>query len=366
MKIIHHIDDDGNCAGAIIALTQTISRHDLKSTDFIPYDNHGEINLNIDDVMENEKIYIVDLSLTEHVYTLIKHLIAEKGCTVIHIDHHQTSLSFIDDMAADGTIYGSGLSLFEPNYIGMFDTKYSSTLLCWIYSCMNPDEQLYPYGVKYDVSDDFRNFYIETMEREYHIPAIVRMIDDNDVYRNISTDAKLFALGFMLEKDKRPSNRDMWESLLFNSVNIKVLEYINDGVLINRFKEMENINRLKYSFEYEINGLKLLCLNEGLGNSRIFMDEFDKYDGVIKFSYDGTTWKYTAYGSKTHDVDNKVNLLEIANIYGGGGHRYACGWRCDHNIFETKVSNVHGVDNKVISDKPKKSLFGLFKRNKKK
>jgi nanoRNase/pAp phosphatase (c-di-AMP/oligoRNAs hydrolase) len=358
MKIIHHIDNDGNCAGAIIALTQTISRHDLKTSDFIPYDNNGEIKLNIDDVIENEKIYIVDISLTEQVYMFIKRLITEKGCTVVHIDHHQTSLDFVDSMVNDECLYGvNELSLFESKYIRMFDIKYSGALLCWIYSCMNPDEQLNPSEVKYDVSDNFRNFYIETIEREYAVPNIVRMIDDNDVYRNISTDAKLFALGFMLEKNKHPSNRDLWESLLFNSVDVKLHEYVCNGTIIDRFKEMENINRLKYSFEREIDGLKFLCLNEGLGNSRIFGDEFDKYDGVIKFSYDGEVWKYTAYGSKVHDVDNKVNLLKIAERYGGGGHRYACGWRCDHNIFDKKTDMVK-------SKKP--FLFGLFRRNKKK
>ena len=269
MKIIHHIDNDGNCAGAIIALTQTTSKHDLKTSDFIPYDNNGEIKLNIDDVMENEKIYIVDLSLTEQVYTFIKCLIAKKRCTVVHIDHHQTSLDFVDFITNGRGLYGvNELSLFEPYYIRMFDIKYSGTLLCWIYSCMHNDEQLNPSDVVYDVSDNFRNFYIETMEREYAVPNIVRMIDDNDVYRNISTDAKLFALGFMLEKDKSPSNGDMWESLLFNSVDVKLHEYVCNGTIINRFKEMENINRLKYSFEHEIDGLKFLCLNEGLGNSR--------------------------------------------------------------------------------------------------
>ena len=329
MIIIHHIDNDGYCAAAIIASLNTFGSAEPL---FITYDHKEDIVIDFDNITSGQEVYIVDLAMNDHIMSIINKLITEKDCKIVHIDHHHTSLTYFnDDIETSLHTY----SKFLPsNYTHMFDERFSASLLCWIYSCMTNSERIHPEDVDYDTSEEFTHFYIDDQIREYRIPMVVRFIDDNDVYRNINESAKYFALGFSLESDTTPSNKWLWEELLYTNRDIKLIQYVERGTTISKYNIMENSKRMKSAFVRNICGLEVLCLNEPYGNSRIFGDEFDKYDAVIKFSYDGKEWKYTAYASAVKDPNNEIDLSIIAKHFGGGGHKHACGWSSKDNILD--------------------------------
>ena len=328
MIIIHHIDNDGYCAAAIIATTAAGVYEPL----FVTYDHKEDIVIDFDKIASGQDVYIVDLAMNDHVMSIIDKLIREKDCNVTHIDHHHTSLTYFDrNIEKSLQTYDKVL---PSNYTHMFDERFSASMLCWIYSCMTDTEKTHPEKVKYDVSEEFSHFYIDEQTREYRIPMVVRFIDDNDIFRNINESAKYFALGFSLESDTKPSNKRLWQDLLYNTSDIKLIPYVESGRIISKYNTIENSKRMKSAFVRNIFGLEILCLNESYGNSRIFGDEFDKYDAVIKFSYDGELWRYTAYASAVKDPNNEIDLSIIAKCYCGGGHKHACGWSSKWNILD--------------------------------
>lgn len=343
MIIIHHIDNDGYCSAAIVATS--LSTFGSEEPLFIPYDHKDDIVIDFDNIASGQKVFIVDLAMNDHIMSIIDKLIREKDCKVVHIDHHHTSLTYFDDdIETSMNTYNKFLP--TSNYTHMFDERFSASLLCWFYSCMTDDERKHPENVEYDVSEEFSHFYINTPTIEYRIPMVVRFIDDNDLFRNINESAKYFGLGFSLESDTKPSNKWLWEELLYATNEIKILKYVESGRTISKYIAIENSKRMNSAFERNMFGLRFLCLNETYGNSRIFGDKFDEYDAVIKFSYDGDIWRYTAYASAVNDPDNEIDLSIMAKQFGGGGHKHACGWSSKLNILDDTVV-LPNIDLKV-------------------
>lgn len=324
MKIIHHCDDDGRCAAAIVKNELISVFENPTKDDFIEY-GHGS-ELKVPDVDSSETIYIVDLSLDKTIYDTIDGFVT-KGCKVVHIDHHKTTIDFMENLSDEQ-------KNIMDHVIKFYKIGLSATMLTWVYSLMNEDERKDPSKVIFDFTNGFTHvaFNVGTNNmREYHIPNVVRYIDDNDVWRHEIEESKYFTLGFQLEEDKNPTAK-VWDDLIYSSNSIEAYNYVNNGKLIWDYQNAMDKKSMRNAFESDVFGVKCLCLN-GYGNSRIFGDRFDEYPMVCRFNYDGSInkWRYSLYSSEQYSEPADVSA--IATSYGGGGHRHGAGFVTDEFIF---------------------------------
>lgn len=329
--IFTHTDDDGKCAGAIVNSEFT----NLRPTYFGKYNyshNFKDISFPYEeDYDENSIFYFVDLSIDDVIFECMTRCVA-KGCKVIHIDHHKTTFDFIDNMTEEQhTIYDKVQSFRK---LGI-----SGCLLTWIYACMNPDEREHRMDIEFDMTEG-RTHLMLPNNREYSIPMIIRYIDDNDVWRHYYDETKYFNMGFQLESDKRPHNKELWDNLIYGN-GIGIRKYIDNGMLLYKYQSIQNQSlaiRNAFVYDFETSDgqtIKCLCLNSILGNSRVFGSDFDKFPFVIKFGFDNTSWRYAIYSHENSDIDVSV----IAKQYGGGGHKHASGFVTDDLIFDkNKIS----------------------------
>ena len=94
MKCIHHNDDDGLCAAAIVRFY--LKDKPEEPSDFIMW-KHGQELVLPEKLNEGETWYIVDLALDATIYTTIITLLAA-GCKVVHIDHHKSGIEYYNNL----------------------------------------------------------------------------------------------------------------------------------------------------------------------------------------------------------------------------------------------------------------------------
>lgn len=332
MKILHHFDDDGRCAAAVVRLK--LSNGNLcKPSDCIEY-FHGQQNL-LDrihswDLKPNEEVYIVDLAMDDVIFGVMKHLIS-KECKIIHIDHHQSTIDwFLSSSDEDSNI------LFDNNLINFYQTEYSGCMLSLIYSYMSTQERKRPMTTKFTVSDNRDSIIINDNNR-HHVPDIVRYIDDNDIWRHHDDNTKYFSLGFSMVDDKTPCSY-IWNMIDDYGTGLAIKDIIDQGKLLYDYQSHINANIMKSSFMTKLDGIDCLAVNAPIGNSRLFGDKFDEVPFVCKFSYNGSNnkWMYSLYCSDKYDPLKQIDLSKIAKFYGGGGHKHAAGFLLDYNLFEKK------------------------------
>lgn len=325
MKIFYHTDDDGQCAAAIVYRELRNIFEPVADDDIIPYSHTGEIATVEFKIIEH--VYIVDLSLDDTIFNKVIKPAVNAGSTVVHIDHHQTTLDYIKSMTDEDRSIMDKVKMFYK--IGL-----SGTMLTWVYALMNEDERMNPSEVLFDFTDGFTHVAFNVGKnnmREYNIPDVIRFIDDNDVWRHELDDTKYFSLGFQMEEDKTPTAK-VWDNLIYSSNSRETYAYVNNGKLLWDYQTAQNNRNMRNAFESDVFGVKCLCLN-GYGNSRIFGDKFDEYPMVCRFNYDGSAnkWRYSLFSSEKYSEPTDVSV--IAKTYGGGGHRHAAGFVTDEFIF---------------------------------
>jgi uncharacterized protein len=100
-----------------------------------------------------------------------------------------------------------------------------------------------------------------------------------------------------------------------------------------RKRDADIVNEKGHIQEFE--GLKFLTLNTAGKGSKIFAAK-DKpetgHDALMLYNWNGKKWSVSLYHSN-HKKD--IDLSAIAAKYGGGGHKGACGFRCDKLPFQS-------------------------------
>lgn len=345
MQVYYHSDADGKCSAYIVKAELCNVFDKPLPEDFYMYSYTGEIG-NI--IKNDETVYIVDLSLNDVIYYLIYRLIAN-GCKVIHIDHHKTTLDYLDSCTPKQLTTMNSVTKF-------YKVGISGCLLTWIYSCMNDTERENPMSVSFDFAEGRSHVKIidsNNDAREYRIPMAIRYIDDYDVWRHDIEESNYFIMAYNMLGDNSPSSL-IWDDLIYGS-DFNLKQYVDNGRLIYDYQMSVNKDILKNAFEVEFTKIgTVLCLNSIYGNSKIFGDKFDEYVAVCKFGYDGThdKWVYSMYASEVFNKDNDVDLTPIAKFFGGGGHKHACGWTLSFNIFDRR-SNVPYNHEPFITDMQK-------------
>lgn len=283
IEIWHHDDADGRSSARIVANREKCYNKkcfvELDYTDPLPFNR----------LSKDKTVYIVDYSFKESTYKDLQKII-KMSKDVIWIDHHQSSVQLIEEhpeldelrgIVMNG-ISGAGLSYMYCN--GIFDLK----------DC----------------------------------PLFIRYISDFDTFTfKLGQDSKYFILG--LQTNEYGPLDKIWEQLEKDTKNELVLELIEKGKIIEKYRQEENKDYLKkYSFETTFDGKKTLVINIR-SFSDIFGDKINDYDFVLLFWFDGKLFNHSIYSNKP-DID----CSKIAAKYGGGGHKGAAGFTSDKMIIK--------------------------------
>lgn len=313
--VIHHCDDDGRCAGAIVTRECIPSFVTMTKDDFFEY-RHGYPLVVDDDILNNcRDIYIVDVAIDPTIVEFVEHIHELRGNempSIVLIDHHQTSVEWMESHTNPDHV----MNLYVKKFVHM---GVSGCLLTWVYGCFTDDERnKFP---EFDFSEGRTHVEIGTNGRQYKIPWAVRLIDDWDVWRHELKETKYFNIGFSLVADKSPNN-DIWDSVIYGDDRWLDQTYISNGRLLWDYQCAQNKRNLSHAFTATIGGHECLCLN-AYGNSLIFGDLIKEFPMVCLYQYDGRSrkWKYSFYS----DEETGIDVAAIAQSFGGGGHKHASG-----------------------------------------
>ena len=350
--VFHHNDDDGRCAAFLVKQYIINPMEPLTPDNFIEYNYQANLEKRYPEFEEGDMVYIVDLSMDPSILALIR-TCHDNGVQVLHIDHHHTGIEMYNQ-------YKNELDSYN-DYTCLMKEGISGTMLTWIYAnVLSDDDKLDPMNAKFDFDDDnLRRTCCrinnqgqpitkdgkpivsdKSIER---IPDVVRMIDDNDIWKHKIQDTKFFTAGFQLTKDKHPLNH-IWVELLdegdVRQKNDVLTSMLNSGVTVISYRSAVDARNLNNGFIVNINGTQVACLNAMEGNSSIFQDVFDHCDAVCKYSFDGVKYMYTFYSKEDGaDVSQLIKFLEETykdrcTFISGGGHVHAAGCQFKHNVID--------------------------------
>jgi oligoribonuclease NrnB/cAMP/cGMP phosphodiesterase (DHH superfamily) len=90
MKCLYHNDLDGRCAGALVAMYLKEMGQKVNNSDFFEVDYVTK--LPTEQIEDGEEVWFVDYSFKENTIDVLRDLV-NRGCEVIWIDHHTSSIN---------------------------------------------------------------------------------------------------------------------------------------------------------------------------------------------------------------------------------------------------------------------------------
>lgn len=289
--IYHSKDNDGHCCRAI-------AERYLPGAHFVGLD-YGEP---VPAVPADATLYILDLSVPE----LMTHP------KLIWIDHHKSAIETypttipgyrIDGVAACRLAWQWFAELARNFYLGEWPSQKDGNL---------PDKEA----------------YVQNSVRE---PLAVRLIGQNDVWDHRDPRAALFQAGLDgLETVPWP------ELLADHEARNPRVEFVLGIAPYIAQARKNGVRRLldEGAFTLEWEGLRWLSINAGGLSSHAYEQAGrDDVDAGLSFhlSAKAGRWKVSMRALRAG-----LDLTPIAQKYGGGGHRAACGFSCDRLPFTAK------------------------------
>jgi oligoribonuclease NrnB/cAMP/cGMP phosphodiesterase (DHH superfamily) len=318
-KIVYHEADlDGVTSAAIMLLESEFKEEELE---LIPYDYDKEFSKK---KTEGHVIYMVDVSLNCPELFEVSKLAAEFYLIDHHVSFHDNFLLYCDEnnitYSKDSFGVASRYTIKDFNFTYFYSSSYSACELMM---------KLFGHNLK----DESKK--------------LISLLGQYDTWRN--TNDKKFTTDQDWDKVVLPvqyalkayMNPESMCKVLYNLDNggskYGLDKLISEGNSILNFLKSENLNNLKNSFNFDLQGLRILALNTNRFTSFTF-DAYwnpDLFDAMLAFSFTGKDWKLSLYTTKT-DVD----ILKIATFFGGGGHRGACGFRLPHNQISFRKGKI--------------------------
>lgn len=329
--VFHHNDDDGRCAAAIVILDllPMYAIRNVKTYEY-GYRKDFDIQTAFEDAGD-DVCYIVDLSIDDNVFAIIKEAVS-RGMKVVYIDHHKTTIDRIAKMTDEDKLIMDKITQFVK-------TDLSATMLTWIYSCMNDSQREHPCDVNFSFSPTFTHVNIEN-KGIMKIPSAVFYIDDYDIWRHSDPDTMCFHFGFSIAdrewKESHPDSTvsgknpksELWSKLLYEygRSDQLALEYVQKGKAIQIFKNSEDEFMRKRGTvkKVEIDGTEYsaFILNY-TGGTTTFGEKLNECDVCVMFSFDHrqNCWVLSIRSGE----ESKFDCAEFAMKHGGGGHPHAAG-----------------------------------------
>src|SRR5574343_569017 len=302
----HSADLDGHCSGAIVKhFVPEAILHPINYGDAFPWD----------EIKPEDTIYMVDFCLQpfddmEQLCDL---------CDVIWIDHHKTSLDFMQHRSIKGiqAIGHAACELawtwFSINQIAM---PLAVTLLgrydVWDHS--DPRTLPFQYRMRMEDMDPLKGEGAMEKWRTLFDP-----FDDGGIYTEGAEGQYLY-----------------------------LSDLVREGELLLRYSDQENTKYARgYAFEtfLDVIGripeddspiptrrLYAICINRGMTNSKAFDSVYDPEKHHLMITFCRLPFHKQTKGGWTvslYSTRDDVDCGAIAKPFGGGGHKGAAGFQCD-------------------------------------
>lgn len=224
-------------------------------------------------------LYILDLSIPE--------LMTHPGLT--WIDHHKTAI--------------------ERNPASIAGIRIDGVAACRL-------TWQWFYGWRYAQLQDY-------VLRRVDEPLAVQLAGEYDIWDKRDPRVDRFQHG-LRSRDLSP----IWSDLLAcggrGFAAVEGLLVAGAAVEYARTRENESIIRHQ-GFTVDFEGHRFLALNTARSNSLAFLAGLKaEHEGCLSFNWTGTDWRVSLYGVPSRP---EIDFTPIAQKYGGGGHRQACGFR---------------------------------------
>lgn len=262
---IHHNDLDGRCAAAIVYKATGYNIRFYETN----YGNPLPVVKDTDNV-----IAIVDFSYPPDQMNELILL----GRPIVWIDHHATARDYPYQ-------HLMGLRDFE-------DKSRAGCELAWEF--FFPDKP---------------------------VPDSVRLIGDYDKWK-LQYDPACFQYyeGIKTISDSQYPEHPFWQTILNHNMNTP--EIVQKGVAAIDYRD-QYCDGLCKSFGYEtrLDGYDAYACNQYMFGSKGFGKRFEEYPICIAYIHDGKKFTVSMYSREVH-------VGQIAQRYGGGGHKGAAGFTC--------------------------------------
>lgn len=332
MLCIHHNDDDGLCAAAIVRREFINPFEPISHEDFIEYNYNGEIPLP-KEIKDGQTVWFVDISLSEYVINAMKTLLSH-NCKIIHIDHHESTFKFCENMDEETARVLDQITHFYKN-------GFAGCLLTWVYSFFSDEEKANPESVEWDTTENVEFALIHNADTR--IPTGVSYIARYDVFNLKDPDVVNFHEGFttVKHKDKHPMS-SVWDDIIYQAIPQYAMHLVSLGP--PRLNKLEDVYEKICAYTgvaidlgkiftcYE--GVKAFVVNSPIGNSNLFGKKIDQYQVCIRWSKDSSgKYNYSLYSSNTReDALDCSELAAIMDVH-GGGHKHAAGCITNKQYF---------------------------------
>lgn len=291
MKCFYHNDLDGRCAGSIVARFE----NNYNKEDYFEVDYVVDLSPMLDKIQDGERVYFVDYSFKENTLWVLKKLI-DKKCDIIWADHHTSSLNLVENHPELNAIEG----IRQDGISG------AGLIYMYLYDCLFED-----------------------------LPFYIKLVSDYDCWiYNYDTDTTHFKIG--IEMTEYDALDKVWIYLSQESENpgyySEFQQHLDDiitrGATIKNYIDKDNEQyRKSFAYESSIDGHKCLVVNKK-SNSWIFGERYYEYPLVMVWVFNGDKYIYSIFSSR-----EDINCAEIAEKFGGGGHKGAAGFSSDELIF---------------------------------
>lgn len=282
--VYHHNDADGKSAAAMVAMAYPLEEKKFIETSY-------PINVNVNEYKHStniSKIFFVDLSFKSDDLPMITEL-SNTGIPIVWIDHHESSNNLIK----------SGAEIPE-----------------------SIDKTV-------DISRCGAYLTYEYLHKYSDVPAFIKLIDIWD--RHVTTSdmwssARCLKVSLDAISDTSPM-APIWTEFVIGGKPV-LQYYIDRGGIISEYLDNYNKQLLKKNgVVTKIMGIECISINY-VGDSSVLDSVRAKFPLSMIWNYDGHTYKYSIFtDSKT------INCEKIAELFGGGGHRGASGFKSEQLLF---------------------------------
>lgn len=358
MKVYHHNDMDGRAAAFCVRSNYWNHSNVVSNpSDYIEinYNDNFDKHTNTDDV------FLVDISISDATYEKLINL-CNSARTVTWIDHHQTSLDIVNTHRDE---------LQSIKNLTYFVTTCASAAVL-TYSYLNlyrnslqrarniEDDEYYVIEANCEYikgkNRSFKRLHIDLLKKTrdrdkipfaitnniYDMPEWLHLVDEFDCFKVDDRDRAIKFNYGVSTADTRVVIPDDNDNLIFNDafwgcIEARVDDYLISGEVISNYLDNKYRNELSSTFIWYFEKYKFICKN-CTGNSLEFMDNINKYDAAIKFSYDGKSglWNYSVYVGDNSNFDASA----FCKRFGGGGHTRAAGFSAKNLIFTNPKGNT--------------------------
>lgn len=317
VNIVYHKADNDGMFGAYLLNKHVKSLYDNPTINFIGLDYPEMPNFKFKHAIGGElaDTYIVDISFDKKTLCLLKEILDLSNSTYL-FEHHQTTINIIDEL--------DKLKMTN-NFEYILDKNRCASKIVY--------DELFDNGAL----------------------AIVDYVNKADLFER-DENTIFFSYGSRLySKGHDESSFKFWDSVFGSSIEHEqeLYKVLDNGKLIYEYEKAKS--EKSYSDFGAVkqlwHGLNVSIMN-GIGGSDIFPNYSDPdIDICMKVQYlaETETYKYTLYTDKTKNV----NVLPIAMLYGGGGHKTAAGFTnktpiptSDYEVFEPNGGFMINMDGK--------------------